>query len=286
MSSKLGRMAQNNPALNHNPATGNRRLAAVFGKPTFEVEQLDLDLIDPDQDNPRGADLGDLEGLAASVAEEGVRQPIYVAERGSRYRTVEGHRRVAASRLAGRQTIPAFILHGAGDDELTDLALLLNTQRENIPQNRLLDINDRYRQRGVAGNRRARLLGVSPATISLWDQHGDKLRQGVPLRHLLDGSYQPAAEAEATTVTAPTPATAGTPRQRRAKRYWAAVLVERADRERLGRPRTTDERIVLLRLRKQIDELLSDDLDNNCVVSNNNVALRDHYDHRAKGVTE
>ncbi len=280
MSSKLGRVAQNNPALNHSPATSNRRLAAVFGKPTFEVEQLDLGLIDADPDNPRGSDLGDLEGLAASVAEEGVRQPIYVAERGSRYRTVEGHRRVAASRLAERQSIPAFILRGVGDDELADLALLLNTQRENIPQNRLLDINDRYRQRGVAGNRRARLLGVSPATISLWDQHGDKLRQGVPLRHLLDGSYQPAAAAETAPVVASAPASAL--RQRRAKRYWAAVLVERADRDRLGRPRTTDERIALLRLREQIDELLSDGLDNCSVVSDKDVALRDHYDHRVR----
>ena len=259
MSNKLGQVAQNNPALNHSSTTGNRRLAAVFGKPSFEVEQVDLGLIDPDPDNPRGPDLGSLEVLTTSVLEEGVRQPIYLVERGGRYRTVEGHRRVAASRLASRQTIPAFILRGAGDDELADLALLLNTQRENIPQHRLLDINDRYRQRGVPGNRRARLLGLSPATISLWDQHGDKLRQGVPLRHLLDGSYQPVEGDEAAPAPPPVPPPAAAPRQRRAKRYWAAVLAERADRERLGRPRTTGERAALLRLRQQIDELLSEE---------------------------
>lgn len=89
--------------------------------------------IDPNPQQPRTTfDEEGLEGLAASIREVGVLQPVVVrpAEDG-RYTLVAGERRWKAARLAGLSEIPAMIR--AGDDAagLTE-ALIENIQREDL----------------------------------------------------------------------------------------------------------------------------------------------------------
>jgi ParB-like nuclease domain len=51
-------------------------------------------------------DFGDIEGLAASIADLGLLQPIVISPDG---RLLAGHRRLLAYRLLGRTEIPVFV---------------------------------------------------------------------------------------------------------------------------------------------------------------------------------
>ncbi|MEA2675212.1 MAG: ParB family transcriptional regulator, chromosome partitioning protein [Chloroflexota bacterium] len=72
-----------------------------------------------------------LEGLAASIREHGVLQPILVTETIDGYQLVAGERRVRASRLAGLERIPAIVRQLADRQQL-ELALVENLQREDL----------------------------------------------------------------------------------------------------------------------------------------------------------
>jgi ParB family chromosome partitioning protein len=72
-----------------------------------------------------------LEGLAQSIRRHGVLQPVIVQRGTDGYQLVAGERRLRASRLAGRATIPALVIEAAGRRSL-ELALIENIQRENL----------------------------------------------------------------------------------------------------------------------------------------------------------
>jgi ParB family transcriptional regulator, chromosome partitioning protein len=69
--------------------------------------------------------------LADSIREHGVLQPILVRPVGSQYELIAGERRWRASRLAGRDTIPAIV---AEFDEETalEVSIIENLQREDV----------------------------------------------------------------------------------------------------------------------------------------------------------
>ena len=95
-----------------------------------------VDLIEVNPHQPRKNFTEEsLRELAASIEERGVLQPIIVREIAngttSRYMLIAGERRIRASKLAGKKTIPAIILDVA-DDEAAEVALLENLQRENL----------------------------------------------------------------------------------------------------------------------------------------------------------
>jgi len=69
--------------------------------------------------------------LAASIKENGVIQPIIVKKSIKGYEIIAGERRCKASKMAGLTTIPA-IIRDLTDDEMMQIALLENLQRENL----------------------------------------------------------------------------------------------------------------------------------------------------------
>ena len=73
----------------------------------------------------------ELAGLAASIRENGLLQPIAVRKREDGYELVAGERRLRACKLAKMQTIPA-ILCNYSDERTAALGLLENLQRENL----------------------------------------------------------------------------------------------------------------------------------------------------------
>lgn len=95
--------------------------------------ELPVDHIAPNPQQPRDVfDEDELDELAASIAEFGVLQPIVVRKAGrNRYELIMGERRLRASRLAGRATIPA-IIRGTDDMALLRDALLENLHRANL----------------------------------------------------------------------------------------------------------------------------------------------------------
>ena len=72
-----------------------------------------------------------LNELASSIKEYGVFQPIIVKKSIKGYEIIAGERRFRASKLAGMQTIPA-IVKDFSDEEMMQIALLENLQRENL----------------------------------------------------------------------------------------------------------------------------------------------------------
>ena len=72
-----------------------------------------------------------LQELADSIKEHGVFQPIIAKKSIKGYEIIAGERRVKASKLAGLKNIPAIIKEFS-DEEMMEIALLENLQRENL----------------------------------------------------------------------------------------------------------------------------------------------------------
>lgn len=73
-----------------------------------------------------------LEELAASIAELGIIQPITVRKlSANRYQLISGERRFRASQIAELEEIPAYV-RTANDQEMLEMALVENIQRENL----------------------------------------------------------------------------------------------------------------------------------------------------------
>lgn len=73
-----------------------------------------------------------LQELANSIKELGVIQPITVRkQKGNSFQIVSGERRFRASKLAGLTSIPAYI-RLANDQEMLEMAIVENIQRENL----------------------------------------------------------------------------------------------------------------------------------------------------------
>jgi ParB family chromosome partitioning protein len=69
--------------------------------------------------------------LGASIREHGVLQPILVRPAGDQYEIIAGERRWRASKLAGKETIPA-IVERFDDATALEIALIENLQREDL----------------------------------------------------------------------------------------------------------------------------------------------------------
>ena len=73
-----------------------------------------------------------LEELAESIRQIGIIQPITIREtHDGNYQLITGERRLRAARIAGINRIPAYI-RGAHDNDLLEMALVENIQREDL----------------------------------------------------------------------------------------------------------------------------------------------------------
>jgi ParB family chromosome partitioning protein len=92
-----------------------------------------LNQIIPNRYQPRTNFVEDeLEGLAQSIKEHGVLQPIVVRRKGDGvYELIAGERRLRAATIAGLSTIPALV-RNSNDEKSLALALVENIQRENL----------------------------------------------------------------------------------------------------------------------------------------------------------
>ena len=106
-------------------------LQEVETKPTG-VEEIELDLIDPNPLQPRREfPKAALEELAASIRSSGVVQPVLLRRADARYQLVAGERRWRAARLAGLQSLPA-VIRDLSDADALELALTENLMREDL----------------------------------------------------------------------------------------------------------------------------------------------------------
>ena len=101
--------------------------------PKNEIKEIELSELRSNPYQPRKTfDEEKLQELASSIKEHGVFQPIIVKKSIIKgYEIVAGERRVRASIMAGKTTIPA-IIKDFTDQEMMEIALLENLQRENL----------------------------------------------------------------------------------------------------------------------------------------------------------
>jgi ParB family chromosome partitioning protein len=130
------------------------------------------------------SDPGDLAGLAETIREHGVLQPLGVAQSADGYRVIYGNRRRDAAIVVGLDRVPCIVLEG-----LDDAGALVQQALENLQR---LDLNDLDKARAFEGmlvhamdlglsqgdalERMARTLGLSARQI----QRYLRLRQLAP----------------------------------------------------------------------------------------------------------
>lgn len=96
-----------------------------------DVRQLDINLVDPSKTNPR-KDFGDLTGLAASIEQQGIIEPLIVRpKKGGRFEIVAGERRYRAGKLANLETLLS-IVRELSDEDAIEIQGIENIQRQNL----------------------------------------------------------------------------------------------------------------------------------------------------------
>lgn len=100
---------------------------------SVEVVKISVENIAPNPNQPRYYFDGDnLKELSESIKEHGVIQPILVTKiNGNEFELIAGERRLQASKLAGKKSIPA-IIRTATNQEKLEIALIENIQRHNL----------------------------------------------------------------------------------------------------------------------------------------------------------
>lgn len=114
-----------------------RGLAALIPASEDGVQQVDVDLIAPNPDQPRGRAAPEaLAELSESIREHGIIQPLLVTripspDGAASYQLIAGERRLEAARIAGLERVP-ILVREATDSERLELALVENLQRADL----------------------------------------------------------------------------------------------------------------------------------------------------------
>ena len=97
------------------------------------VAEIDIERVSTNPVQPRlHFDEGALQELAQSIAVHGVITPITVRPHFDGFELISGERRLRASRMAGRTTIPAYVINVGSNAQMLEIALVENLQREDL----------------------------------------------------------------------------------------------------------------------------------------------------------
>ena len=98
-----------------------------------QIIDIPIDDIEPNPHQPRTEfDPKAVSELAQSIREKGIIQPISVRRFGSGYQLIAGERRFRAARQAELAVVPAIVMDVGTDQEMMELSLIENIQRENL----------------------------------------------------------------------------------------------------------------------------------------------------------
>ena len=137
-------------------------------KPVGKVVALPAEQIEPSPFQARRSfDEAELAGLAASIRENGLLQPVTVRRVGpDRYELVAGERRLRACKLAGMDKVPA-IVRDCEDRETAALGLLENIQRADLnPFEQARGLRDILALWDCTQAEAARRLGMAQPTLA------------------------------------------------------------------------------------------------------------------------
>src|SRR3954451_13508748 len=151
-----------------------RGLAAILsvsgepGEDDIELRDIPVELIAPNPRQPRRRfDEATLAGLADSVRERGVLQPVLVRPiAGGTYELVAGERRWRAAGLAGLETLPALV-RARDDVQTLEAALIENMAREDLnPVEEALACAALIEELGLTREEVGRRIGRSRVAVS------------------------------------------------------------------------------------------------------------------------
>jgi ParB family chromosome partitioning protein len=98
-----------------------------------EIKNLTIASIRPNPFQPRlDFDEEEIQGLAESIENQGLLQPVVVRKKDDGYEIISGERRFRAFNYLKRETIPCLIKDKVTDREMLELALVENIQREQL----------------------------------------------------------------------------------------------------------------------------------------------------------
>ena len=108
-------------------------VTSPISNPNGSVNEISLDEIETNPFQPRQYfDEDALNELADSIKVHGIIQPITVRRLSrNQYQLISGERRFQASKRAGLTAVPAYI-RSADDQQMLEMALIENIQRENL----------------------------------------------------------------------------------------------------------------------------------------------------------
>ena len=113
----LGALIEENDIRSNNPVSNEVAINEIEANPFQPRIHFDEDA---------------LNDLATSIKELGIIQPITLRKLGNnKYQIIAGERRFRAAKIAGLNTIPAFVRE-AGDETMLEMALVENIQREDL----------------------------------------------------------------------------------------------------------------------------------------------------------
>lgn len=131
-------------------------------------EQLDIDLIAPNPQQPRSNfEPEKLRELSDSIREHGIIQPLIVSHQddGS-YVLIAGERRLQAARLAGLDTVPV-VIREATTSQMLELALIENIQRADLnPVEEAVAYRRLIEEYGLTQEETAQRVGKSRVTVA------------------------------------------------------------------------------------------------------------------------
>jgi len=146
--------------------------------------ELSIDIIDEDINQPRSYfDEDKLNELAGTIKLRGVKQPISVRESEvkGRYIVNHGARRLRASIIAGKTSIPAFI----DNDFMEEDQLIENIQRNNLSPSEVATFIHKRLESGMKKVEIAKIIGKSPAYIT---QHINLLNLPKPIAEVYNSA--------------------------------------------------------------------------------------------------
>ena len=132
------------------------------------IIEIPIDRIDTNPFQPRTQfDEEALRELASSIKELGIIQPITVRKEGrDKFIVISGERRLRAAKMAGLDTIPAYV-RLANDREMLEMALVENLQREDLdPIEVALSFRRMIEELGLTQEEMSERVGKKRSTIT------------------------------------------------------------------------------------------------------------------------
>lgn len=133
-----------------------------------KILELDPNLLQANPLQPRGIISPEsLQELVDSIREQGILEPIVVAQTPAGYQIVAGERRWRAAKLLGLDKVPVVIRDQATPQGMLEMAIVENVQREDLnPIERALAYKRLIDEFGLGTNEVAKKVGKSAPTVS------------------------------------------------------------------------------------------------------------------------